>query len=146
KAIVALFYASGIRASELCNLKKSDFSGYQFRVMGKGRKERVCFLDDWTAGHIQKYLDKCPHQSEYLFCTNKSAHIERPCINEFFRKASASFGRQVTPHSLRHSFATNLLNNGCNLRYIQEMLGHADIMTTQIYTHVAKDNLQEVYA
>ena len=155
RAILEMFYASGLRVSELANLQLSDLhidDGY-IRVIGKGRKERVipiardssnileCYL-----GEVRPLLCENPHLQN-VFVTKRESGLCRQRLWQIIKKYTKDAGimKNVTPHTLRHSFATHLLANGAPLRVIQEMLGHADIATTQIYTHVNPERLKSIH-
>jgi integrase/recombinase XerD len=155
KAMIETLYASGLRVSELINLRLSDMNlavGF-VRCFGKGSKERIIPLGKVAIGYLNRYLsDARPvfassASSEYLFLTNRGKAMSRVGFWKIIKKYSARAGitKNITPHTLRHSFATHLLQGGADLRSIQEMLGHADIATTQVYTHVSRDKLKEVY-
>lgn len=155
KAMIETLYASGLRVSELINLRLGDVNlsvGF-LRCLGKGSKERVVPLGDVAIHCIEHYTAKSRPEyarsgsSEYLFLTNRGRKMSRVCFWKIIKKyaALAGISRNITPHTLRHSFATHLLQGGADLRSIQEMLGHADIATTQIYTHISREKLREVY-
>lgn len=147
KAIIALMYSSGIRLGELTRIRLRDMRGDEIKIRGKGNKERIVFIDQRAKGFIDSYLTQRPQRSEYLFVTFRNKQMDKTSIEKLMKEAAwnAGFKQNISPHIYRHSFATHLLQRGCNIRYIQEMLGHADISTTQIYTHVAKDDLRKVY-
>ncbi len=149
-AMLELMYSAGLRISELINLRREDMLldiGF-IKCRGKGDKERLIPIGEVAAGKLGKYLATVhePH-SEGLFLTRMGRPFSRPgcwkMIRGYIRKAGIK--KSVTPHTLRHSFATHLLSGGANLRSIQEMLGHADISTTQVYTHVTNDRLRETH-
>ncbi len=153
KAILELLYGCGLRVSELLNLKKEDlFLKEDFiRVKGKGSKERIIPLGDKAKKAIIKYineerpiLDK--KNSTYLFLTRRGNKLSRMGMWKRFRNYLAKSGirKKCTPHTLRHSFATHLLERGATLRTVQLLLGHSDISTTQIYTHVDRNYLREI--
>ena len=153
KAILELLYGCGLRVSELLNLKKEDlFLKEDFiRVKGKGNKERIIPLGDKAKKAIIKYineerpiLDK--KNSTYLFLTRRGNKLSRMGMWKRFRNYLAKSGirKKCTPHTLRHSFATHLLERGATLRTVQLLLGHSDISTTQIYTHVDRNYLREI--
>ena len=155
KAMLELLYASGVRITELINLKVSDidFDNCFIRVVGKGKKERIVPITDVAIKYLMIYLEDYRnsilknHDSEYLFISNTFKNISR---QSFFKILKAECNRcgiekNVSPHVLRHSFATHLLKHGADLRIIQELLGHEDISTTQIYAHLVNDKLREDY-
>jgi integrase/recombinase XerD len=155
RAILEMFYASGLRVSELANLQLSDLhleDGY-IRVIGKGRKERVIPIAQDSANILECYLDEVrpmlcenPHLQN-VFVTRRETAMSRKTLWRMIKNYTQKAGimKTVTPHTLRHSFASHLLQNGAPLRIIQEMLGHADIATTQIYTHVNPERLKSIH-
>jgi len=155
RAIMELLYGSGLRASELVGLKVADVnlqSGF-VRCRGKGSKERIVPLGSQARRAIERYLaDGRPHflksrPEEALFLTRRGRGMTRGWLWEIVRRTvrAAGISKKVSPHTLRHSFATHLLSRGADLRVIQEMLGHANISTTQIYTHVDREHLKTVH-
>jgi site-specific recombinase XerD len=145
KAIISLLYASGIRVSELCRLDRCTIRDDSFTVVGKGGKARLCFIDERTTIYTRHYLESRTDNNPALF-VDKSAHrITCGGVQEIFRYARKNTGIEATPHTLRHSFATNLLKNNANMRYVQSLLGHASLQTTQMYTHVVDEDLRKVY-
>jgi len=156
KAMLELLYATGIRVSELVNLNVSDMDireGF-VRCMGKGSKERVVPMGEIAVGALKAYLDNsrlkiiADPKEKAVFVNHHGKRLTRQGFWKIVKKygAKAQIRKEITPHTLRHSFATHLLENGADIRSVQEMLGHADISTTQIYTHVTKDRLKDVYA
>jgi len=153
-AILELLYASGMRVSELVNLRITDVNmdvGF-IRCLGKGQKERVVPIGKRAIESLQRYLDKCrpklnKNETNILFLSRLSKKISRQSIWKLIKKYAkrAKIKKVVKPHTLRHSFATHLLERGADLRSVQEMLGHSDISTTQIYTHVNKEHLREIH-
>jgi integrase/recombinase XerD len=154
-AIVELLYASGLRASELCTLKVRDVNLQVgcVRVLGKGSKERIVPLGRAASEAIQRYLaDLRPklerRSSEILFLSRSGKPLERIALWMLVEKIArrASLLNKVSPHTLRHCFASHLLGGGADLRVVQELLGHSDISTTQIYTHVDQTRLKAMHA
>lgn len=156
KAMLELLYATGMRITELVTLRfvNVDFDNYLIRVEGKGNKERVIPFNDTSKKYLQLYLDyyrpqlvKKGKNYEELFLNNRGTPITRQGLFKLLKKLCQTSGieKEISPHVLRHSFATHLLNNGADLRVIQELLGHSDISTTQIYTHVSKEHEKEEY-
>ncbi len=154
-AILELFYASGMRVSELCGLKVENVNlqvGY-VRCLGKGSKERVIPIGMRSREAIKKYCDGARLKllknrlSSDLFLSRLGKKMSRQCIwqtiKDYAKKANIQ--KVIKPHTLRHTFATHLLQHGADLRSVQEMLGHSDISTTQIYTHVDRDRLKIVH-
>lgn len=155
KAMLELLYATGIRVSELISLNISDINldmGY-IKCYGKGSKERIVPLGSIAAKCVQEYMSKGrnklvrTYEEAALFVNHHGNRLTRQGFWKIIKKYAheANIMKDITPHTLRHSFATHLLENGADLRSVQEMLGHADISTTQIYTHVTKNHLKEVY-
>ena len=154
KAMLETMYSSGLRVSELLNLEKGqvNMSKGVIIVFGKGAKERKVPLSDYAIGYIKKYVTEVRNKSEfkgskYLFLSKKGEPLSRVYFFKQVKKYSelAGIKTQVSPHTLRHSFATHLLNHGAQLRIVQGMLGHTNIATTQIYTHVSTEKLKEDY-
>lgn len=155
RAMLELMYGTGLRVSELLSLQIDDinFTAGFLRCLGKGRKERIIPVNNTSIIWVERYLGRSRSQlvkSQYERTLFLNAH-GRPMSRQGFFKLLARYGdksgikKEITPHTLRHSFATHLLENGADLRAVQEMLGHADISTTQIYTHLTKTRLREVY-
>ncbi len=155
KAMLELLYATGIRVSELISLNISDVNldmGY-IKCFGTGAKERIVPLGSIAAKAVQEYIQKGrlklvrSYEEPALFVNHHGKRLTRQGFWKIIKKYAqeAHILKDITPHTLRHSFATHLLENGADLRSVQEMLGHADISTTQIYTHVTKNHLKEVY-
>ena len=160
KAILDLLFSTGLRVSELCNLKKDDINleKMEFSVLGKGGKIRVVFLDQEARESIKNYLTARNDKNEYLFISyghrnkpsvmdDKTEGMTPRSVQRMIRKYAKAAGitKKVTPHVMRHSFATDLLFSGSDLRAVQSLLGHKNIMTTQRYTHVTDKNLREVH-
>jgi len=149
RAILETFYSTGIRISELSGLMKDDidFIGGIIKVLGKGKKERIVPVGDKATSAIRDYLDKRKKDSDAVFLNKNGRRISargvRNIVQKYIRLAGLKQG--VSAHTLRHSFATHLLNRGADLRSVQELLGHANLSTTQIYTHLTTDKLKNVY-
>lgn len=154
RAMLELLYGSGLRISELLNLTLSDLHinmGF-INIIGKGNKERIVPIGAESAFRLKKYLDKSrPYlkkiPGDILFVNTRGSEISRVGFYKVIKKLTFKAGimKDVSPHTLRHSFASHLLDNGVDLRVVQELLGHEDISTTQIYTHISKKRLKEVY-
>ena len=155
RAMLETLYATGLRVSELINLRTEDVNlnmGF-LRCVGKGDKERIVPLGEVAIQYITYYIDHARgilskgERSEFLFLTKQGSPMSRVMFWKIIRKYALQAGidKPITPHMLRHSFATHLLERGADLRSVQEMLGHVSIATTQIYTHVTRDHLREVY-
>ncbi len=156
KAILETFYSSGLRVSELTNLKINDlfFDDEVIRVLGKGSKERIIPLGSSAINCIKKYLlnsrpilEKKMKSQNYLFLNKRGTKLSRMWIWKIFETyaKAADIKKEIHPHIFRHSFATHLLEGGADLRAVQEMLGHSDISTTQIYTHVDRNYIKQVH-
>jgi integrase/recombinase XerD len=155
RAILEFFYATGLRVSEVCRarLEEINFDAAVVRAVGKGNKERIVPLGRKAVDWVQRYLDTArpklvkSKMSSHLFLTRRGGAFSRKTLWALIKKycRQAGIRRNVTPHSLRHSFATHLLDNGADLRVVQEMLGHANISTTQIYTKVDHARLKAVH-
>jgi integrase/recombinase XerC len=154
RAIIELFYATGMRVSELAGLSLSDVDGAarEIRVIGKGDKERIVFFTPVADRALAEYLalarETHPEQpNDAVFLNSRGTRLSVRSIQNIVDRAAghSHLGRRVSPHMLRHSFATHLLEEGADLRTIQELLGHADLSTTQIYTHLDKKRLKTVY-
>lgn len=151
KALFELMYSSGLRRSEVTGLtiKDIDFFNGFVKVLGKGRKERLVPVTQTALQAIKDYLAcrKNPQPQEALFLNKNGTPLTGDGLAYIFKNTAIAshLARHVTPHSLRHSFATHLLGHGCDLRSLQEMLGHKSLSTTQIYTHVSLEQLKSVY-
>lgn len=153
KAILELFFSTGLRLSELCSLNRDlDLSKEEFSIRGKGEKVRVVFLSDSAKEAISTYLKERKDMDEPLFIqySNKKGEGNRLTPRSIERLVkyyaiAAGISKKVTPHVIRHSFATDLLSNGADIRSVQMMLGHANIATTQIYTHITDKQLRDVH-
>lgn len=148
-AILELFYSSGIRLSELAALDVEDFDLHQecVRVFGKGSKERICPVGTPAAEAIHAYRNEARVMEGPLFISKLRKRLTTRAISDVFRKyhALSDIPVHVSPHKLRHSFATHLLDHGADLRSVQTLLGHASLSTTQIYTHVSIERMKQVY-
>ena len=155
KAMLELMYACGLRVSEIIELKMTDLDlvNNVVKVFGKGSKERIIPIGDYATEALKIYIEHYRNIllknkiSEYLFINNQGNKISRVGFFKMLKKLALEEGikRDFSPHTLRHSFATHLLDNGADLRSIQELLGHESISTTQIYTHVSKENIRKDY-
>jgi len=156
RAILELFFSTGLRVSELTSINRDiDLSRDEYSIRGKGEKIRVVFLSPEAKAAIKKYLDKRGDIDDALFVqmgkaskNAKELRLTPRSIERLVKKYAIKAGitRKVTPHVLRHSFATDLLENGADLRSVQALLGHANIATTQVYTHITDKHLREVHS
>ena len=153
-AILEVLYATGTRVSELINIKLEDinFSEKQIKVLGKGNKERIVFLGEYAVDALEDYLNDGylflnKYNLDYVFLNHLGNKITRRGIEDILTKLikKTSIDKKISPHMIRHSFATHLLNEGCDLESVQEMLGHESISATAIYTHVTDDRIKEIY-
>lgn len=149
RAILELLYSCGLRVSELCELRIGDLffgEGY-IRVTGKGDKQRLVPISAMARERIQLYLDerRSRYRDEILFLNNRGCKLTRVMIFTIIKQAAqrASIDKKISPHTFRHSFATHLLQGGASIRQVQELLGHENIVTTEIYTHLNTDHLRE---
>jgi integrase/recombinase XerD len=151
KAIIEVLYASGLRVSEVCHLDIHDVDDAFVRVKGKGGKERIVPIAKVAVDAVDQYLlnfRKAEQEEKALFLSTRGKRIDRMAIWKRikFYAEKAAIKKTISPHTLRHSFATHLLENGADLRIIQEMLGHANIATTDRYTHISRQHLQEAFS
>lgn len=145
-AIIDLLFSTGLRVSELCSLSNDiDLSQNEISVRGKGSKVRVVFITDDALLSIKEYKSKYLHKNKII--NDKLFPVTPRTIERIIKKYSiiAGISKKITPHVLRHSFATNLLQNGADIRSVQAMLGHSNIATTQIYTHVTDSHLKSIH-
>lgn len=152
KALLELFFSTGLRLAELCSLNNDlDLSRDEFSIRGKGEKIRVVFLSESSKKAIKEYLKARKDMHEAMFVNNARnsapARLTPRSIERIVKECAikAGISKKVTPHVLRHSFATDLLSNGADIRSVQMMLGHANIATTQVYTHVTDAQLRDVH-
>ena len=155
RLIIELFYATGCRVSELCNIKLNDIdkSAKTIKIKGKGNKERIVFFGEYALIYLDKYLNGPRYEllkggnCEYLFISDKGKALQVMDVEVIMQKLMQKIAtkKHVTPHTLRHTFATHLLNAGADIKSVQELLGHASLNTTGIYTHVTNDRIKEIY-
>ena len=150
RAIIEMLFSTGLRVSEITSLPRNfDFSKNEISIRGKGDKVRIVFLSDEAISSIKKYLKERKDIENKLFVSvlKKPTPLTPRSIERMIKKYAikAGISKKVTPHTLRHLFATDLLRNGADIRSVQEMLGHANISTTQIYTHVTNKRLKEIH-
>ncbi len=152
RAIIEMLYSSGVRVGELISLKikDMDFKGKTVSVLGKGKKERLLPVTSQAIDSIENYLMKRPTGKEkdsIIFCNLKGEPLTERGVQYIIDTLAKNCGiyRKITPHMLRHSFATHFLENGMNLRYLQSLLGHSNLSTTEIYTHLSIEELTKVY-
>ncbi len=152
-AIIELLYSAGIRVSELINLKLNniDLAQHVIKVFGKGSKERIVPINKRCIEILKKYLKKREIKAlkfdcePYLFLADNGKQISRQKVYRIIKEQGEFIHKKISPHTIRHSFATHLLENGADLRVVQELLGHSSIVTTQLYTHISKKTLREIY-
>lgn len=152
RLLLEMLYATGVRVSELVNIKVSDINGEEIKVLGKGNKERIVEFGDYAESILELYLNEGykslnVKKSEYLFLNNRGGRLTtrgvRYILDNIINKTTID--KKISPHMLRHTFATHLLNEGCDLLTVQELLGHESLTATSIYTHITNDRLKEVY-
>ena len=152
RLLLEMLYATGVRVSELVNIKVSDINGEEIKVLGKGNKERIVEFGDYAESILELYLNEGykslnVKKSEYLFLNNRGGKLTtrgvRYILDNIINKTTID--KKISPHMLRHTFATPLLNEGCDLLTVQELLGHESLTATSIYTHITNDRLKEVY-
>ncbi len=152
--IMELLYSCGFRVSELVNLKLSDIDirSKYIRCFGKGAKERIVPIGECAKNLLNDYMPqreliaaKYNIQSKWLLLSDTGMKLTRQEIYKFIRVQGEKIHKHISPHTLRHTFATHLVENGADLRIVQELLGHSDVATTQLYTHISKKRLKEVY-
>jgi integrase/recombinase XerD len=155
RTMLELLYATGLRVSELINLRQSQINFNQgvLRIIGKGDRERLIPLGDESQRWIRDFIDGprmeilLERQTDYLFPTRRGDRMTRQAFWHIIKRYADKAGieKKLSPHSLRHAFATHLLNHGADLRVVQLLLGHSDLSTTQIYTHVARERLKDLH-
>ncbi len=156
RAMLELLYATGLRVSELINLRQSqvNFNQGVLRIVGKGDRERLIPLGDESQRWLKEFINGprmeilLERQTDYLFPTRRGNRMTRQAFWHIIKRYADKAGvrKKLSPHSLRHAFATHLLNRGADLRVVQMLLGHSDLSTTQIYTHVARERLKDLHA
>lgn len=148
-AWLELFYSAGLRLAELVQIRRGNLDLHQgtVRVVGKGRKERLCPLGNPAIRALEAYLDACPFEGDALFVSAQGRQLNGRTVQLALKRylAAAGLDAKLTPHKLRHTFATHLLDHGADLRSVQELLGHSQLTTTQIYTSVSVERLKRVY-
>lgn len=152
RAIIECLYSTGIRIGELVQLNVSDIKeGNQILIRGKGNKERIVFLGEYALKSLKMYLEEARpkllrnEREKALFLSKIGTRLTSRSIERIMEKYGFLIGKDISPHTIRHSFATHLLENGADLRAVQELLGHSDLSTTQKYTHITLERLKEVY-
>lgn len=149
KAIMETLYSSGMRVSELVgiNVADVDFFNEVVKVRGKGKKERLQPIGTHALNAMQSYLGKRGSDNKALFLNNRGGRLTERSVARMLEKyvKKAGLSLNISPHTFRHSFATHLLDRGADLRSVQELLGHANLSTTQIYTHITTERLKQVY-
>ncbi len=154
KAVLELLYAAGLRVSELTDIQYNniDLNAKYLRCIGKGSKERIVPIGAKACSALKKYykerefiLKKYNISSKYVFIKDNGKKLTRQDVYNFINNLGKNINKDISPHTIRHSFATHLLENGADLRVVQELLGHSDVSTTQLYTHISKKRLKEIY-
>ncbi len=149
RLILEILYATGIRVGELEYMKIKDINLYEnkIKILGKGNKERIVYFGEYTREILDLYLKQRTDKNEYLLINNHKERLTSRGIRYILNKiiAKTSIETKISPHMLRHTFATHMLNEGCDLLSVQELLGHESLRATQVYTHVTNDRLKDVY-
>lgn len=155
RAIFELLYSSGIRVSEAVklNLSDLDLESFEIKVFGKGSKERIVLIGKYAVSALKDYLEQARDRllgklkNRALFVGNRGGRLSQRSVERMIKSLALKSGliKKVTPHTIRHTFATHLLERGADLRTVQELLGHTSLSTTQVYTHVTKEKLKSVY-
>ena len=154
KAVFELLYAAGLRVSELSNIEINniDLSAKYVRCMGKGSKERIVPIGKQACRAIKNYIKERDYiitkyniKTKYFFIKENGKKLTRQDVYVFINSIGKNINKDISPHTIRHSFATHLLENGADLRVVQELLGHSDVSTTQLYTHISKKRLKDIY-
>lgn len=154
KAVFELLYAAGLRVSELTDIEINniDFNAKYVRCTGKGSKERIVPIGKKACSAIKHYLNERKYiiqkyniKSKYCFIKENGKKLTRQDVYYFIHSMGKNINKDISPHTIRHSFATHLLENGADLRVVQELLGHSDVSTTQLYTHISKKRLKDIY-
>ncbi|MDD5979837.1 MAG: tyrosine recombinase [bacterium] len=155
RCILELLYATGVRVSELVNIKLDDinFSDMSIKVLGKGNKERIVYYGSYASFYLEEYLNNSRNlllkdkTSDYLLINSKGFNMTTRSIELIIKDiiTKTSIKSNITPHTIRHTFATHLLNEGCDILSVQELLGHESLKATQIYTHITNDELKNIY-
>jgi integrase/recombinase XerD len=146
KLVIKLLYSSGLRLQEIINLKRKEIDFDRkiiFVNSGKGRKDRITLLSEELKIDLLRYFGSYKFHTDYLF-EGRFGKYSKKSVQKILEKSSKELNKKITPHMLRHSFATHLLDAGTDLRYIQKLLGHSDLKTTEIYTHVSNKNLENI--
>lgn len=155
RALIELLFATGARIGELINIKVADvdFSRREIKVLGKGNKERICYFNSYSEEYLKKYIENARlellhnKKSDRLFINHVGGNLTdrgvRTILDNMIKKSCLN--AHITPHTFRHTFATMLLNEGCDLKSVQELLGHVNLNTTSIYTHLTNDRIKEIY-
>ena len=155
RLIIELLYATGIRVSELTSLNLTDIDAYnkEIRITGKGNKQRIVYFGEYAKKYLTLYINEARNEllngnnNNHLLINNKGTELTSRgvelIVNEVVKKAALK--HNISPHVLRHTFATDMLNNGADLKSVQELLGHESLSTTQIYTHITNERLRSVY-
>lgn len=155
RALIEFLFATGARISEIININVNDinFSNREVKVLGKGSKERICYFNSYSEEYLKKYINESRNillgnkRSERLFINHIGGNLTDRGVRDILDKLikKSALNTKITPHTFRHTFATMLLNEGCDLKSVQELLGHVNLSTTSIYTHITNDRIKDIY-
>ena len=144
-AIISVLYSTGLRVHELCKLNRTEIKGHSITIIGKGGRPRLVFFDRRSIYHLNNYLEKRTDNHPALFVSGAGKRLSPDKVRDCFRNLSKYTDKEVHPHTLRHSYATNLLQNGCHIFTLKQLMGHASIQSTQQYLHLVDKDLEDAH-